>query len=221
MGLVERVRNICLTPNTEWPVIAGETATTGGLIAGYVAPLAAIGAVAGFIGGSLVGRSLPFIGSYRVPIVAGLGAAVFTFVMAIVGILILSFVINALAPTFGGEKDSSQAMKVAVYSYTPAWVAGILQIVPTLGALGVLAGLYGLYLLYLGLPRLMKCRQDKAIGYTVVVVVCAIVLSVVITAVGALVVGAGAIGGAALGSPSTRGEVEFARRPPVFSSRSV
>jgi hypothetical protein len=215
MSLVERVKNICLTPNTEWPVIAGETATTGGLITGYVAPLAAIGAVAGFIGGSLVGRSLPFIGSYRVPIVAGLGAAVFTFVMAIVGILVLSFVINALAPTFGGEKDSSQAMKVAVYSYTPAWVAGILQIVPTLGVLGVLAGLYGLYLLYLGLPRLMKCRQDKAIGYTVVVVVCAIVLSVVITAVGALVVGAGALGGAALGSRSARGEVEFDKDSPL------
>jgi Yip1 domain len=215
MGLVERVKNICLTPNTEWPVIAGETATAGGLITGYVAPLAAIGAVAGFIGGSLVGRSLPFIGSYRVPIVAGLGAAVFTFVMAIVGILVLSFVINALAPTFGGEKNSSQAMKVAVYSYTPAWVAGILRIVPTLGVLGVLAGLYGLYLLYLGLPRLMKCRQDKAIGYTVVVVVCAIVLSVVITAVGALVVGAGAIGGAALGSPSTRGEAEFDKDSPL------
>jgi len=215
MGLVERVKNICLTPNTEWPVIAGETATTAGLMTGYVAPLAAIGAVAGFIGGSLVGRSLLFIGSYRVPIVAGLGAAVFTFVMAIVGILVLSFIINALAPTFGGEKDSSQAMKVAVYSYTPAWVAGILQIVPTLGVLGVLAGLYGLYLLYLGLPRLMKCPQDKAIGYTVVVVVCAIVLSIVITAVGALVVGAGAIGGTALGSRSTRGEVEFDKDSPL------
>ena len=215
MGIVERVKNICLTPNTEWSVIAGETATTGGLITGYVAPLAAIGAVAGFIGGSLVGHSLPFIGFYRVPIVAGLGAAVFTFVMAIVGILVLSFIVNALAQTFGGEKNSSQAMKVAVYSYTPAWVAGILQIVPTLGMLGVLVGLYGLYLLYLGLPRLMKCPQEKAVGYTVVVVVCAIVLSVVIGAVGALVVGTGAIGGAALGRGSTGGEVEFDRNSPL------
>jgi hypothetical protein len=216
MAIADRVKNICLTPNTEWPVIAAETATTGDLIAGYVAPLAAIGSVAGFIGGSLVGRSLPFVGFYRVPIMAGLGAAVFTFVMAIVGILVLSFVVNALAPTFGGEKDSSQAMKVAVYSYTPAWVAGILQIVPALAALGILAGFYGLYLLYLGLPRLMKCPQDKAVGYTVVVVVCAIVLSVVIGAVGALVVGTGAIGGAALGGRSTSsGEVQFERNSPL------
>lgn len=219
MGIVDRVKNICLTPTNEWPVIAGETATTGGLITGYVAPLAAIGAVAGFIGGSLVGRSLPFVGFYRVPLMTGLVAAVFTFVMAIVGILILTFVINALAPTFGGQKNSSQAMKVAVYSYTPAWVAGILQIVPALGVLGILASLYGLYLLYLGLPRLMNCPQDKAIGYTAVVVVCAIVLTVVLGAVGAAVgvgtMGAGALGGSVLGGRSSGGEVQFDKDSPL------
>ena len=69
-------------------------------------PLAAIGAVAGLIGGSLVGRTLPFIGTYRMPLVAGVGLAVFTFVMAIVGVFLLSIIINALAPTFGGEKNS-------------------------------------------------------------------------------------------------------------------
>ena len=229
MGIVERVKNICLSPNTEWPVIASEPSTTGGLITGYVAPLAAIGAVAGFIGGSIVGRSLPFLGTYRTPVLPGLVVAVFTFVMAIVGIVILAFLINALAPTFGGEKNSAQAMKVAVYSYTPAWVAGALQILPVLGVLGLLAGLYGLYLLYLGLPRLMKCPEDKAIGYTIVVVVCAIVVSLVLGAVGTVVglgaMGAGALGGglgsvltggtASSGSGSGSGEVEFDKDSPL------
>src|SRR6185503_11962923 len=40
--LIERVKNICLTPSTEWPIIAAEPASTGTLIAGYVVPLAAI-----------------------------------------------------------------------------------------------------------------------------------------------------------------------------------
>ena len=203
MNVVERVKNICLSPKTEWPVIAGETTSAGSLVTGYVAPLAAIGAVAGFIGGSVIGRTLPFIGgTYRIPMVAGLGLAVFTFVMAIVGMFILSVIINALAPSFGGEKNSAQALKVAVYSYTPAWVAGALQVLPTLGILAVLGGLYGLYLLYLGLPRLMKSPEDKAIGYTAVVVICAIVLSIAITAVGGLFLAAGAIGAGALSSAS-------------------
>ncbi len=199
MAIVDRVKNICLTPNTEWPIIADEPTTSADLITGYVVPLAAIGAAAGFIGGSVIGRTLPFIGTYRVSLVAGLVGAVFTFVMAIVTVFVVSLIIDALAPSFGGEKNSIRALKVAVYSYTPAWVAGVLNILPLLGVLVVLAALYGLYLLYLGLPRLMKCPPDKAIGYTVVVVICAIVINLVIVAVGGTIAGAGLIGAGALG----------------------
>jgi len=188
MDIVNRAKNICLTPNTEWPVIAAEPTPPATLITEYVVPLAAIGAVAGFIGGSIVGTGLGMFGSYRLPLVTGLTLAVFTFVMAIVGCFIISLIINALAPTFGGQKDGNQALKVAVYSYTPAWIAGVLQILPLLGGLiGIIAGLYGLYLLYLGLPKLMKCPQDKAVGYTVVVVICAIVVMVVVGSVGGMI----------------------------------
>ncbi|HWF86942.1 MAG TPA: Yip1 family protein [Vicinamibacterales bacterium] len=210
MDAVTRAKNICLAPKTEWPVIAEEQTPTGALITGYVAPLAAIGAVAGLIGGSIVGVTLPFAGTYRVPIVSGLVTAIFTFVMAIVGVFILSFVISALAPTFDGQKNSAQALKVAVYSYTPAWIAGVLHILPLLGLLSVLAAFYGLYLLYLGLPRLMKCPEDKAVVYTAVVVVCAIVLSICIGAVGAAIAGAGMITtGALAGGSRSRANVQF------------
>jgi hypothetical protein len=212
MSIVDRVKNICLTPNTEWPVIAVEPASPGALITGYVVPLAAIGAVSGFVGGSIIGRTLPFIGTYRLPLVTGLGIACFTFVMAIVGVFLLSLIINALAPNFGGQKDSTLALKVAVYSYTPAWVAAILNVLPFLGVLAILGALYGLYLLYLGLPRLMKCPDDKAAGYTAVVVVCAIVLSIVISGIGTAVVGGGMIGSGALSgavSPGQSGDVQF------------
>ncbi len=70
MALVDRVKNICLTPNTEWPVIAEESASPGSLITGYAAPLVAISALAGFIGGSLVGVSIPFAGTVRSPVSA-------------------------------------------------------------------------------------------------------------------------------------------------------
>jgi hypothetical protein len=206
MDLTTRAKNILVTPNTEWPVIEQEQTSTGHLLTGYVMPLAAIGAIAGFIGGSIVGTTIPFVGTYRAPILAGLTSAVFVFVMAIVGVLILAFIINALAPTFGGQKNSMQALKVAVYSYTPAWIAGVLNILPALGILGVLAGLYGIYLLYLGLPYLMKAPQDKAAGYTAVVVVCAIVLSIVAVSVGAIFMAPAAmagIGSAGFGASST------------------
>ena len=213
MNLQTRARNILLTPNTEWPIIAEEKTSTSSLITGYVVPLAAIGAVAGFIGGSLVGMTLPFIGTYRVPIAAGLAAAVFAFVMAIVGVFILAIIINALAPTFGAQKNTEQAIKVAVYSYTPAWLAGVFQILPALGILGILAALYGIYLLYLGLPRVMKSPPEKAAGYTAVVVVCAIVLSIVITSIGGLIVGTTAMAG--IGARSSIDQPQFDPNSPM------
>ena len=128
MDIVTRAKNICVTPNTEWQVRAGESTPPAALITEYVVPLAAIGAVCGLIGGSLIGHTLPFVGgTYRVPIMSGIGLAVFTLVMAVVGVFVLGLIINALAPTFGGEQSSAQAMKVAVYSYTPAWIAGAVR----------------------------------------------------------------------------------------------
>jgi hypothetical protein len=203
MDIVQRVRNICLTPQTEWGTIAGETTPPAELVTGYVLPLAAIGAVAGFIGGSLVGISVPFAGRYRVPLLNGVSLAIYGLVMAVVGIFVVAFVINALAPTFGAQKNQAQALKLAAYSYTPAWVASVLQILPALGLLAVLAALYGLYLLYLGLPPLMKAPKEKAVPYTAVVVVCAIALSIVIAMIGGLLGAGAAVGAGAFGASSS------------------
>jgi len=224
MSIVDRVKNICFSPSTEWSVIAQEPAQAGSLLAGYVAPLAAIGAVAGFVGGSIIGRTLPFVGTFRVGIIPGLIGACLTLVMAIVSVGIVALIINALAPTFGAERDGMQALKVAAYSYTPAWLAGVLNVLPLVGLLVFFAALYGIYLMYLGLPKVMKCPPDKAIGYTAVVVVCAVVLSIAVSAVGAAVTGvglltsgaltSGALSGATVGRPTSR-EVEFDKNSPL------
>ena len=104
--------------------------------------------------------------------------AVITYVLALVSVYVSSLVIDALAPSFGGTKDSLKAFKVAAYSATAAWLAGIFGIIPMLGILAIV-GLYSLYLLYLGLPRLMRVAEDKALGYTIVVIVVQIVLYMV------------------------------------------
>ena len=187
MTIVDRVKNILITPKTEWPVIAGETTSTADLLKNYVAPLAAIPAVCGFIGSSLIG-----FGAFRVPFGAGLGGAVFTYVMSFVSVFVMAFIINALATTFGSEKSDSQAMKLTAYSFTASWVGGVFSLIPGLSIIGVLCSLYGIYLLYLGLPRLMKCPEDKAVGFTVAILVAAIVVSLVLGAIVAVVVGGAA-----------------------------
>jgi hypothetical protein len=177
MDVVTRAKNILLTPRQEWPVIAAETTSTADLYKGYIAPLAAVPAVAGFIGMSLVG--MPMIG--RVGMGAGLATMVMQFLLALAGVYVLALIIDFLAPQFGGEKNPAQALKLSAYSMTAAWLAGIFTIVPLLGILSIL-GLYSLYLLYLGLPVLMKAPAEKAMPYTVVVVIAAIVIWIVIGA---------------------------------------
>jgi len=189
-GLLERAKNILLKPNAEWPVIAAETTSTAKLYTGYVVPLAAIGPIASIIGMSLVGISVPFLGTVRTPILSSVAYAAVAFVLALIGVFVLAFIIDALAPTFSGEKNQAQALKVAAYSYTPAWLAGALSVIPMLSLLGVIAALYGLYLLYLGLPVLMKAPKEKAIAYTAVIVLCAIVLGVVFGAISGTMIGA-------------------------------
>jgi hypothetical protein len=178
MNLVERVKRILLSPQTEWLVIDTEQTTTAELYTTYIARLAAIGPVAQLIGYSLVGVSL-FGTTYRVPIGSAITTAVVTYVLSLAGIYLLALIIDALAPTFSGKRNQIQALKVAAYSSTASWVAGIFALIPFLWILTLL-GLYSAYLLYLGLPILMKTPRDRALPYTGVVIIAAIVVFVVV-----------------------------------------
>lgn len=179
MNLVERVKGILLSPRTEWGVIDAESTTPAQLYTGYIAPLAAIGPIAQVIGYSVFGISVPFAGTYRVPIGSAITSAIVTYVMALAMPFLLALIIDALAPTFNGQRSQIQALKVAAYSSTASWVAGIFALIPGLRFLTIL-GIYSLYLLYLGLPVLMKSPREKAIGYTMVVILAAIVLFIVV-----------------------------------------
>ncbi len=183
------MKGILLAPSAEWPLIASEASSARAIYLHYVAPLAAIGAVAGLIGQSVIGIGVPLLGSYRTPIVSAFVLALLMYAFTFVIVFVVALLVDALAPTFGGQKDTLRSLKVTAYSYTPAWIAGALQLIPALGILGILAGLYGIYLLYLGLPVLMRCPKDKAVGYSIVVLLCAIVLSVVIGSISALAFG--------------------------------
>ncbi|MHB8907871.1 MAG: Yip1 family protein [Syntrophales bacterium] len=182
MNIVERIKRILLRPKEEWQVIAGETTPIAELYKGYIIPLAAIGPVASFIGMSLVGVTLPVGGAFRVPITTGIVSAIVQYALTLVGVYVLAFIIDALAPTFAGEKNIDQAFKLATYSYTPGWLVGIFALIPALVSLGIL-GLYGLYLLYVGLPVLMKSPREKTTGYTIAIIIAAIIIFVVIGAI--------------------------------------
>lgn len=184
-GFLARVKGILLSPKIEWPVIAGENTPPVSLFAGYVIPLAVLAALVNLIRMTVIGVSLPFGGTIRTPLSVGLTNAVLTCVMAVLGVALVALIINLLAPTFGGTRDGRRALQSSAYSLTAAYVGTCLGLLPLGGLLGFLAGLYGIYTLYLGLPVMMRSRPDKAVGYTVSVVLCTILLGLILGAVGA------------------------------------
>lgn len=191
--LVARIQAILMSPKTEWDRIDVEPATVQGLYTGYAMILAAIPAVAGLIG-SLFPVCVFGMCTHRNPIFAVVGAIV-GYAVSLAGTYVVALIANELAPSFGGQKNNIQALKLIIYSSTASWLAGVFGILPALAILG-LVGLYSFYLMYLGSSRVMKVPEDRAVGYTVVTVVAAIVVYVIVGLITAFVIGIGAIGAA-------------------------
>ena len=176
-ALVARVKGILLQPKSEWLKIDGEFATTKILFTRYAMILAAIGPVCSLLGGQL----MPIMG-VKLSIVGAIVVALVSYGMSLLGVFLLGRIINALAPNFGGTANKVQAMKLAVYSWTAAWLAGVFGLIPMLGILAIL-GLYSFYLLFVGLPILMKVPEDKKVGYFIVTVIAGVVMYFIISAI--------------------------------------
>ncbi|HEY1075629.1 MAG TPA: Yip1 family protein [Fontimonas sp.] len=193
--LISRAKGVVLTPKTEWPQIAVETDSVAGIYLRYIIWLAALPAIAGFLKGSILGIGVPFVGTVRVGIVSGLSNMLLQYGLALLSVYLLALLVNALAPTFGGEKNEVQALKATAYASTASWLAGVMVLVPWLGSLLALAGaIYAIYLLYLGLPQTMRCPPEKAVPYTAVTILAAIVLSLVLGTLIAKLTGVADIG---------------------------
>ena len=186
--LIERAKGICLSPKAEWPKIAAETADVKSLYVGYAMILAAIPALA------------KLLSTARFSLAMAIGIAALSYLLGLVAIFVVGLIINAFAPTFDATPEPTQSLKIAVYSATPGWIAGIFNVIPWVGwMLSVAGSLYGAYLLFEGLSPLMKSPPDKSLGYAVLVVVCSAVLLFIVSAVpGMLFLGGLAMAGAGL-----------------------
>jgi uncharacterized SAM-binding protein YcdF (DUF218 family) len=190
MAMMDRIKGMLLSPRTEWPKVAAEPATVQSIYTGWVMILGLLGPIA------ILLLSSVFIGGF------GVLAAVASYVNTLVGIAIIALIADLIAPTFGGTRDYVAALKLVAYAATAVWIAQIALIVPVLGALVALVGaIYSVYLLFLGAPVLRKCSADKAVAYTIVLLLCAIVIGYIIRAI---LLGVGFGAGMGMGMPAPR-----------------
>jgi len=186
MSLVDRAKNILLNPKSEWDVIAKESAIVGGLFTGYAVPLSVLPVVGSVIAMGLLGigaGSLAPLGIASVGVGIAAGMAAVGMVLGLVMLWLMSFIVNAVSPSFNGKSDMVSATKLMAYASTPSWIGGL--IAPFLGPVGGLVSLaaiaYVVYLIYTGIRPVMEVPAEKVAGLTVVIILIYIVLSMILT----------------------------------------
>ncbi len=176
MNIIERVKNILVTPKTEWDVINGETATAQSLLMGYVFPLAIVAAVGYLLKGLL------FAGAFGLKYFAISG--VIAFVASVVSYYLSVIIIDMLAPSFASERNMNKSAQLVAYSGTPSYIGALLSFIPVIGFLISLAAwAYGIYLMYLGIGPLKKTPEDKKVIYMIVAFLIMIVLYFILVAI--------------------------------------
>ena len=192
-SIINRGINVILKPKEVFNQIKTEQITKEQLII-YLGIFALPGLIGYIIGYGVVGISYSVYlahHSYKVPVAWAVGFGILYYIMTIIGIIIFGYIVNMLAPNFKSKQNLMQAMKLVVFSATPALLAGIFNIYPPIALLIFLASLYGLYLLYIGIPIFMETPNDQHIVYLVVSIIAYFVIIFIISWVVSAIMWAG------------------------------
>jgi len=187
-NIIQRVINILTKPKQEWEVIATEHPNAMKLIGGYALILALIPALSAVIKYGIIGSS--FMGYTSRSFGMGIQTGLVQLLSAVIGVYLLAWVIDLLAPSFESEKNFGRSLQLAVYASTPQWVAGILLLLSTtMSMLIMVIGLYAIYLLAVGMPVMKNTPKDKVVGYVALTIVAMIVIGIVLALILAAILG--------------------------------
>lgn len=166
-----RVKNILMEPNHEWDVINREQMTVAQVYTRYLLAIAAVPALAHFVGEIVSIYSTLPIAQIPIGISKAVGMVALYYALWLGSVYVTAFLINQLAPTFRSTPNLANAVKLSGFAWVAVWATGILLVVPILRQLLVLALFYAIYILHLGLPKLMGTPHDKAIPFTIVIAI--------------------------------------------------
>ena len=188
--MFNRIINILLKPTSEWQVIANESSSVGGILAGYAIPLSVVQAITtvvalGYLG---IGTEMMEMGGLSVTLADTAMRAFVGFAAGLVLLYALAFIGCMIAPSFNGNADIVQSLKLFTYSSTPSWVAGALLpfFMSSMGLMILVSLLsfasigYAIYLIYLGAGPVMGIPKEKLAGFTVVVIALYIGLGLIV-----------------------------------------
>lgn len=164
--LLHHIYGLFTHPREEWQDIEKERSDNKVLYQGYVAILALVPVVCGYIGTVKIGWTIGNDELVRLSPESGLILCSLSYIALLVSIFILGKLIDWIGKTYGADIDEKhpRGMSLASYAMTPLFLAGAVAIYPsiTLNMLVVLAAMaYTVYLIYTGVPVLMHISAER------------------------------------------------------------
>jgi len=160
-SVVKRAKNILISPKAEWLVIKDEPDSAGGIIYRYVMFLAMLPPLAVLVKSILSTNAA----AARSPMSYLVATNALWYLMNIVNVLIAGAVTTAFVFNALSRGDAVRGFKLAAYSFTPLFIAGIVIVAPGMGWFIYVAILYSVYLLYLGTCTVVELPKGSALWY--------------------------------------------------------
>ena len=185
MKIVNRIKNLVISPGNEWAVIANEKYDIASLVKNYLLILLLIPVVALVLGWEFIGKTETY---YQLTTSTrgwdiGMHKALVYLVTTFITVFASASVIDRISPAFRVEKNFGNTLRLIVYSWTPVLLSGIFYLVPVLSFMIIAGFAYAFVLLYYGLDPLMKPPAPSKTAYfvsSVAVILCCYVLTYVI-----------------------------------------
>jgi hypothetical protein len=192
--ILQHVWGLFSHPKEEWEAIRDNPCSVTMCYARHVLILAAIPALSGFIGTTMIGWDL----TGREPVTLTMGSAatiaLLTYLAMLVGVFSIGYMIHWMGKTYGAEKPLSQCVMLSAYTATPLFIIGIMTLYPLLWLnmiLGLPALAYTVFLLYTGLPIMMGISEERGFLFSSAVLAVGLVMLVALLAITAILWGSG------------------------------
>lgn len=159
------IAGILKDPKNEWALIEEEHYSAKTIFLTQISILAAIPAIALYIGVTQVGWSVAGQEPVRLASSSALGSAVLFYFAMWGAVAFIAACMHWMEKTYGGEVSLDECLVLTTVTATPLFLSGISFLLPILWLNVAVAGaalVYSVYLLYSGTSRVMKIDEDRA-----------------------------------------------------------
>jgi len=178
--MLGHVLGLLTNPQREWKAIRKERCTISHCYYSHVLILAAIPAIAGFIGTTYVGWSVARE-AHKLTFQSALQISLLFYLTMLVAVFTVGKLIHWMGQTYGARQSLAQSVSLAAFTATPLFLFGIMLVYPLLWLI-LLLGLpvlaYSVYLLYTGVPVMMGISRERGFLFASAVMAVGLVMLV-------------------------------------------